>query len=92
MAEQQAPDKKKYWLDEKRNVDKIWYALIGVCVLSVIADLFYHKHVKFAVEDFVPGMYGYFAALAGVVLVFGARVFRKIVKRREDYYSEADDA
>lgn len=86
MAEQQTPDKKKYWLDEKKNVDKVWYALIGVCALTVITDFFYHKHVEYAVEDFIPGMYGWYGLGGCVFLVLSAKILRKIVMRDENYY------
>ena len=86
MAEQQTPDKKKYWLDDKKNVDKIWYALIGVCALTVIADFFYHKHVEYAVEDFIPGMYGWYGLGGCIFLVLSAKILRKIVMRDEKYY------
>lgn len=90
MAEQQTPDKKKYWLDDKKNVDKIWYAVIGICALTVIADFFYHKHVEYAVEDFIPGMYGWYGFIACVFLVLSAKVLRKLVMRDEEYYDEAE--
>ena len=52
-------DNKKYWLDNKKNVDKIWYSLVSICVVSVLADFFYHKHVTHPVEDLIVGMHGW---------------------------------
>lgn len=86
MAEDRKPGEKTYWLDDRKNVDKIWYALIGICALTVIADFFYHKHVEYAVEDFIPGMYGWYGLGGCVFLVLSAKILRKIVMRREDYY------
>lgn len=91
MAKQKTPAKKTYWLEDKKNVDKIWYALIGLCAISVIIDFFYHKHVKYTVEDLIPGMYGWFGLASCVALVMGAKILRMIVNRREDYYDEAED-
>ena len=48
MTDQQQPpnnvDEKKYWLDDKKNVDKIWYGLIAICGLTVLGDAFYQTH------------------------------------------------
>jgi hypothetical protein len=91
MADQQKPDDKKYWLDDQNNVNKIIWALYIACGLSVIADFFYHKHVHYAVEDWIPGMYGWYGFIGCVFLVLSAKVLRKILMRSEDYYDEADD-
>ena len=91
MAEQQKPGEKSYWLDDKKNVDKIWYALIAICALTVLSDLFYHKHITFPVEDFIPGMYGWYGLGGCVFLVLSAKILRKFVMRKEDYYDEAED-
>ena len=95
MADHQEPTRnvgeKKYWLDDKKNVDKIWYALLGICAATVIADFFYHKHVEYAVEDFIPGMYGWYGLGGCIFLVLSAKILRKLTIRDEDYYDEAED-
>ena len=84
-------DSKKYWLDNKKNVDKIWYALLGICALSVLADFFYHKHVAHPVEDLIVGMYGWYSFIGCVFLVLCAKLLRRILMRSEDYYTETND-
>ncbi len=84
-------NKKEYWLDNKKNVDKIWYALLSVCALSVIADFFYHKHVAHPVEDLVVGMYGWYGFIGCVFLVLSAKLLRKLLMRSENYYNETSD-
>ena len=84
-------DSKKYWLDNKKNVDKVWYALLGICALSVLADFFYHKHVAHPVEDLIVGMYGWYSFIGCVFLVFSAKLLRRILMRSEDYYTETND-
>lgn len=91
MADGPKPGKKTYWLDDSRNVDKIWYALIVLCAVTVIADFFYHKHVEYAVEDFIPGMYGWYGFAGCVFLVLSAKLLRKILMRDEKYYDEPGD-
>ena len=92
MADRQTSDQKPRGPGGGGNADRVWYGLVGLCVLLVLGDLFYHKHVKFAAEDLVPGMYGFCTFLACLVLVAGARGLRRLVMRRADYYDEADDA
>ena len=37
-------NERKYWLDERKNVNKIIYTLVAVCAGFLIADLFHYKH------------------------------------------------
>lgn len=82
-------DGKRYWLDDKRNVDKIWYSVVAICALLFLADAFYEKHVEFQVEHWF-GFYGIYGFVGCVFLVLSARVLRKIVMRSEDFYDRND--
>jgi hypothetical protein len=84
---------KKYWLDDPKNVRKIVYALVVVCVLLVLLDLFYDKHAHFDAENWF-GFYGFYGFVCCVGLVLAAKELRRLVMRREDYYGDddADDA
>ena len=83
----QTNDGRRYWLDEPRNVRTIYRALIVVCVLLLLADAFYHKHVELAAEALF-GFYGIFGFLACVALVLAAKELRKILMRDESYYDD----
>jgi hypothetical protein len=76
---------RKYWLDEPKNVDKVFYTLCALCASVVIADFFYDKHGDFAWEHWV-GFHGWFGFVACVALVLVAKQLRKVLKRPEDYY------
>ena len=76
---------KHYWLDDKRNVSKIIWALVIVCVLLFLSDFVYHKHVHFEFEQWL-GFYGWFGFLAYCFIILSAKALRKILKRDEDYY------
>ncbi len=78
-------DEKTYWLDDKRNVDKVWWTLVALCALVFIGDAFYVKHPEFKVE-YVFGFYGLYGFIACVFLVLTAKVLRRILKRPVDYY------
>lgn len=80
-----APEGKRYWLDEPRNVQRIFWALCAFCLLLAVADFFYHKHSHFEVEDF-PAFYGLYGFVSFVFIVFAGKLLRKIVMRDEDYY------
>ena len=77
--------RKTYWLDKRRNVDKLVYTLYAVCGALFLADFFYHKHVHFGFENWI-GFYGIYGFVSCVGLVLAAKGFRRIAKRREDYY------
>lgn len=78
---------KRYWLDDRSNVDKIYRALWLICVALFAADLFYDKHAAFAIED-VFGFYGWYGFICCVGLVLAAKQLRKVLMRREDYYDQ----
>ena len=76
---------KRYWLDDKRNVDKLVWALVLVCAGLILADLFYHKHVHFEFESWF-GFFGWYGFICCIGLVLVAKEMRRLVKRDEDYY------
>ncbi len=78
-------EQRRYWLDDSRNVNKIVYALYAICALLVAADWFYHKHIHFDCESWF-GFFGFFGFVAYVGLVLTAKLLRRVLMRREDYY------
>ncbi len=78
---------RRYWLDDRRNVDRLAYTLYAVCAGLFLADLLYQKHVHFGFEHWV-GFHGWYGFLSYVCLIFLAKGLRKLVKRREDYYDD----
>ena len=80
-----SPDKKTYWLDSSKNVAKVFWGVVAVCVLLFAADAFYHKHVELEAES-VFGFYGIYGFVACVALVLAAKGLRKLLMRNEDYY------
>lgn len=76
---------KKHWLDEKRNVAKIFWGLGLVCAGLGAADFFYDKQIHFEMEE-VPTFFAIFGFVVCVGLVLGAKELRKVLKRDQDYY------
>ena len=73
------------WLDKPGSVDLLIKVLIGACVLSVMADFFYHKHGEFNFQEIIgfDAVYGFVAYVGLVNLAKGVRV---LLMRNEDYY------
>ena len=73
------------WLDDARNVRKVYFSLWVVGALVLIAELFVAKHGDSAIEH-VFGFHGFFGLVACLALVFGANLVRRFLRRPEDYY------
>lgn len=80
-----APGERRYWLDDARNVTRIVWALVTLCVLLLFADAFYHKHAVFPIEQRF-GFYAVFGFAVYVGLVLTAKALRKLLMRPENYY------
>jgi len=78
---------KKYWLDEPRNVTKVFYTLVAVCAALLASDLFYDKHGHYSWEGFF-GFHGFYGFFGSVFLVLTAKQLRRLLMRDEDYYDE----
>lgn len=78
-------DPRRYWLDDPRNVTKLYRGLWVVCGLLIAIDLVLHRHEDFAFAALFGfhGMYGFFACVA---LVLAAKQLRRVLMRDEDYY------
>ena len=79
-------DERTYWLDDKKNVDKICYALYTVCAVVALADFFPYKHHLHFDFEYWPGFYSIYGFVACVALVLAATQLRKVLMRDEDYY------
>lgn len=77
---------KKHWLDDPRNVDKIFWWLCGLCAVLTLADLFYtKKDTHYGVER-IFGFYGVYGFVCCFLLVLAAKQLRRLLKRDENYY------
>ncbi len=83
------PGERRYWLDDHRNVTRIVWALVGLCVLLFFADAFYHKHALFPIEQRF-GFYAVFGFVVYVGLVLTAKALRRLLMRKESYYDRDD--
>jgi len=77
--------KKERWLDKKNNIDKLIFGVFVCCVLLLITDFFYEKHSQVFVESWF-GFYCFYGFIICCVVVFGCKLMRKLLMRREDFY------
>ena len=87
--EEQKTDEKVYFLDKPGNVDRLLKVFYAICVLLFAADIFVHRHTIHDWEQ-LPGFYAIFGFVAFVLLVLVAKLMRKLLMRKEDYY-DVDD-
>ena len=78
---------KKYLFDDPKNVDRLLRHFYVICMLLVIVDFFVHRHIYMDWEN-IPAFYAIYGFVACVALVLMAKVLRKGVMRKEDYYDE----
>ena len=62
--------KKKYWLDERRNVMRLIWFFAALCVGVLVIDAGFDRHDEFPWEGWF-GFYGFFGFIACVALVLG---------------------
>jgi hypothetical protein len=80
-----AEPEKRHIFDDPKNVWRAIYALGAACVLSLVAELFVHRHAERPWEG-VFGFYAFYGFTACVLLVLTAKELRKVLMRGEDYY------
>ncbi len=73
------------WLDDARNVRKVYFSLWVVCIVLLIAEFFIDKHGDIPIEHWF-GFHGFFGLCACVALVLAAKLARRLLWRPEDYY------
>jgi hypothetical protein len=78
---------KKHLFDNPRNVDRLLWGFYVICIALVIIDFFVHRHIYMAWEN-LPAFYALYGFVACVALVLLAKLLRKVVMRKEDYYDE----
>ena len=78
---------KTYLFDNPRNVDRLLRGFYFICALLVITDFLVHRHIYMDWEN-IPAFYAIYGFVACVALVLMAKVLRKVVMRKEDYYDE----
>lgn len=78
---------KTHIFDNPRNVERLLKGFYVICIILVIADFIIHRHTTMGWEK-IPAFYAMYGFVACVVLVVLAKMMRKVVMRKENYYDE----
>ncbi len=71
--------------DNPKNVKRLRIGFFVALVVLLIAESFVEMHGEFSVEHFY-GFYAVYGFISYVLLIFLAKILRKIIMRKEDYY------
>jgi len=80
-----ARDEAPGFLDKPANVDRLLRVFYVLCAGLVAADFFVHRHEMHPWEGLIA-FYPIYGFLGIVVLVFVAKLLRRVAMRPEDYY------
>ena len=84
------PDPTPHWLDEPRNVKKLYRGFLVVLVLMVLAELVLHLHPHFEIES-IFGFNAWFGFGACAAMIVVAKGLALLLKRPDTYYGRRDD-
>lgn len=81
--------KSKHWLDDPKNVKKLWRAFLGLLALTVIAGFFVDLHPHFEIEKW-PGFHAAYGFITCLLMIVGAKALGIFFKRDDSYYAKDD--
>lgn len=87
------PPGPRHWLDEPRNVRRLWRGFLAMLALTLLAEFAVHLHPVFGIES-VFGFHAWFGFAACLAMIVGAKVLALVLKRPDTYYAgdgERDD-
>ena len=87
MNNENKKDEKIYFFDKPENVKRVLNVFYTLCVILVLADFVIHRHIGLVWEN-IPAFYAIYGFVACVALVVVAKLIRKVVMRKEDYYND----
>jgi len=73
--------------DDPKNVKRFLLVFYGCLLALLCIDPFIHKHGEFPWED-APEFFAAYGFVSCVLLIFVARILRRLVKRDENYYDK----
>lgn len=79
------PQERRYWLDESRNVTRVYHGLVVICALLLASELLISKHAELGFQEWF-GIDAIASFIACMGIVFVAKGVRRFLKRGEDYY------
>lgn len=78
--------KRFLWADSNSAVERVIFWLGVLCVVLFVLDFIVHRHA-YAPGEGLPGFYAIVGFVAFTLIVLGASQLRRLILRKEDYYS-----
>lgn len=85
-----SPHTQKHWLDQGRNIKRLWSGFIVVLALIVLAEPLLELHPHFSVEGLF-GFHAWYGFLVCAALIVFAKAVALLLKRPDSYYGGKDD-
>ena len=79
-----------HWLDQPRNVKRLYRGFIGVLVLTVVLEWLVDLHPRFGIESLF-GFSAWFGFAACVAMIVFAKGLALLLKRPDTYYGDTRD-
>ncbi len=81
---------KKHWLTKSSTIQKLWFLMIAILILSVLIQFFFPVHGHFKVEESF-GFAAWFGFVSCVLMIVFAKVLGFLIKRKDNYYDSNQD-
>jgi hypothetical protein len=81
---------KNHWLDEPRNVKRLWRGFLALLAVVVAAELLITLHPHFGI-DALPAFHAVYGFVACAVMIVVAKLLGLLLKRPDTYYRANDD-
>lgn len=78
-------DASKHWLVRPASIRKLWVLFIAILALSVAAQIIWHVHGHFGLDE-TFGFAAWYGFVTCVAMIVVAKVLGIFLKRRDDYY------
>jgi len=78
--------KRFLWADSASSVERVIFWLAILCAFLFVMDFIVHRHA-YAPGEGLPGFYAVVGFVAFTLIVLGASQLRKLILRKEGYYS-----
>jgi len=83
-------DDQPHWLDQPRNVQRLWRGFLVVLALTVLAEAVVTLHPHFEIES-IFGFNAAFGFLVCAAMIVLAKALALLLKRPDTYYGKRDD-
>ena len=83
-------DDKPHWLDQPRNVKRLWRGFLVVLALTVAAEALVQLHPHFEIESEF-GFSAWFGFMGCAAMIIVAKALALVLKRPDSYYGKRDD-